>query len=226
MWSFKNQVNFLSAGAGNPSAGSTGSGIFSGKYGPLKTLMSPTPQRTMLVAKVLKSQFWGDQNEDFVLPANTRSYTTEDMAHLFLKRDNLELYTTIPMLPGSDGVVVETVCYEQTCCHFNIQVTQRATALNTESYKYRLTAFDGVKSRRGTLTCALVACTDGTLASCGHRFEVGVQIDAETVFESIEISTTFAGHTYNMPNVVDLAIMPIPYEELRFHESATYFYNG
>lgn len=226
MWSFKNKVNFLSAGAGNPNAGSTGTGIFSGKYGPLKTLMSPTPQRKMLVAKVLKSEFWGDQNEDFVIPSNPHFYTTEDMAHLFLKRDNLELYSTTPMLAGSDGVVVETVCYEQTCCHFNIQVTERKTAPNTEFYKYRLTAFDGVKSRRGTLTCAVVACTDSTLASCGHRFEVGTQIDAEINFESIVISTTFAGHTFNMPNVVDLAIMPIPYEELSFYESATYIYNG
>ena len=224
MWSFKNKVNFLSAGAGNPSVGSTGTGIISGKYGPLKTLMSPTPQRKLLVAEVLKRQFW---DQEIQVPYNSHPYSAEDMAELFLKRDHLELYETMVMEPDANGKVSQVICYEETCCHFDIQV-QRIPKLHqfTSSYKYRLTAFDGVKSRRGTLTCAVVACTDDTLASCGYRFDVGAIIEQEILFESITVSSTFAGHTFNMPNVLDLTMMPISYDELRFEETAPYVANG
>lgn len=226
MWSYKNQVNFLSAGAGNPDNGSTGSGIFSGKYGPLRTLMSPKPQRKLIVAEVLKRQYW-DDGEKFTPPPNPHPYSAEDMSSLFLKRDSLELYTTIPMTPTAEGSVVETVCYDSTCCHFNIKVTPlKKSSMAAKSYKYRLTAFDGVKSKRGTLTCALIACTSDDLASCGYRFESGAIIEPEIKFESIVISTTFAGYTFNMPNVLDLTIMPIPYDQLSFYESAPYIKNG
>lgn len=227
MWAFKNRVNFLSAGAGNPSAGSTGSGIISGKYGPLKTIMAPTPQRKLLVAEVLKSQYWDDEEVAYEVPRNLHPYSTEDMAQLFLKRDSMELFNTIPMVQDSQGLVTETVCYEETCCHFNIQVRplQKRYSMSS-SYQYRLVAFDGVKSRRGTLTCALVACTDNTLASCGYRFDVGAIIEPEINFESIVISTRFVGHAFNMPNVLDLTIMPISYDDLVFHESVPYRSNG
>lgn len=226
MWSFRNKANFLSAGASNPSSGSTGSGIFSGKYGPLKTIMSPIPQRKLLVAEVLKSQYWNDNVADYEVPRNTHEFTAHEMLDLFLKRDNLEHYNTIEMTYSADGVVVETVCYEDTCCHFNIQVSEMPVSNNAKSYKYRLTAFDGVKSRRGTLTCALVACTDNTLASCGYRFDVGSVVEAAIKFESVVISTTFRGDTFNMPNVLDLTIMPILFDQLVYYESLPYITNG
>lgn len=229
MWAYKNEVNFLSAGAGNPERGSTGSGIISGKFGPLKTLMSPVPQRKLLVAKVLKRQYWDEPVEmDDVEPGNVHPYSAEEMAPLFLKRDNLELYNTIPLEPNAEGLAYETVCYEETCCHFEIQARkmERVRALDTRAYKYRLTAFDGVKSNRGTLTCAVIACTDDTLASCGYRFGEGAIIEQEIIFESIVISTTFAGHTFNMPNVLDLTIMPLSYDQVSFYESDVYTSNG
>lgn len=228
MWAYRNKVNFLSAGAGNPDKGSTGSGIFSGKYGPLKTLMSPTPQRTLIVADVLKSQFWHDKDTGYKVPENSHPYSAEEMAELFLKRDNMELFATVPLAADAQGLVDETVCYEETCCHFHVQVTrlQRQTSTSTSAYQYRLTAFDGLKSSRGTLTCAVVACTDDTLASCGYRFGVGATVEPELIFESIVISTTFRGNTFNMPNVLDLTLVPIPYAELVFTESLPYVSNG
>ena len=72
----------------------------------------------------------------------------------------------------------------------------------------------------------MVACTDDTLASCGYRFDVGAIIEQEILFESITVSSTFAGHTFNMPNVLDLTMMPISYDELRFEETAPYVANG
>lgn len=223
MWSFRNKVNFLSAGAGNPSRGSTGTGIFSGKYGPLKTLMSPVPQRKLLVAEVLKSQYWNGNNSDYVLPPNVHEYTTEEMAVMFLKRDNMELFSTTQMVVNTaTGTAVDTVCYGETCCHFNIAVTPLTTSANANSYKYRLVAYDGMKSTRGTLTCAVVACTDDTLASCGYRFAEGQIVEPAIKFQSIVISSTFRSETFNMPNVVDTTIMPIPYDQLDFYESAPY----
>lgn len=223
MWAHKTQVNFLSAGAGNPSRGSTGTGIISGKYGPIKTMMSPIPQRRLIAAQILKRQYWNEENKDYTLPENEHPYSAEDMAELFLKRDNMELFNTIALQPDDQGLVQETICYEETCCHFEIlakQLVKNSPA--SSAYKYRLTAFDGIKSNRGTLTCALVACTDDTLASCGYRFDVGVKIEPEISFESIVIWSTVAGHTFNMANVVDLTVMPIPYDELEFYESAPY----
>jgi pantetheine hydrolase len=44
-WAYKNNVNFLSSGANHPEVGSTGTGIFAGKYGGLVSFMTPLLQR-------------------------------------------------------------------------------------------------------------------------------------------------------------------------------------
>lgn len=40
-WAYKNNVNLLAAGRNLPSVGSTGSGIYHGRFGPLTAVMSP-----------------------------------------------------------------------------------------------------------------------------------------------------------------------------------------
>lgn len=45
MWAYKNNVNLLSAGANNPSVGSSGTGIYAGRLGPLASTMSGTDEK-------------------------------------------------------------------------------------------------------------------------------------------------------------------------------------
>lgn len=51
-WAFENNVNLIGAGASNPAYGSTGSGIFAGKYGANFKIVSPKPIRKLFVSKV------------------------------------------------------------------------------------------------------------------------------------------------------------------------------
>jgi pantetheine hydrolase len=44
-WAYKNNVNLLTSGANQPEVGSTGTGIFAGRYGPLVSFMTPLLQR-------------------------------------------------------------------------------------------------------------------------------------------------------------------------------------
>lgn len=51
-WAYRHNVNLISAGASNPIFGSTGSGIFAGRYGALTEIISPDPIQKMLTTVV------------------------------------------------------------------------------------------------------------------------------------------------------------------------------
>lgn len=54
-WANANNVVLLASGGNNPEYGSSGSGIYIGKHGPLKVLMSPNKEKRVMVARVPKN---------------------------------------------------------------------------------------------------------------------------------------------------------------------------
>lgn len=98
-------------------------------------------------------------------------------------------------------------------------------------YRYRLAAFDGARSFQGfaearVTVCAVLACTGTTLASCGTRFESGVNTVPIVVFNSIELKETvdlegsFLGEQKYMvlPTSLDTSILPLEVDEFEYSE--------
>lgn len=105
-----------------------------------------------------------------------------DMLKLYLKRDQLDQYNTT--LVESNRAYSTEICSGDVCCQFSIDVefqepsrppkNDYADAAATDYYKYRVAAFDGMRTfdgfaDGGVKVCAVYACTDDTPASCGTR---------------------------------------------------------
>lgn len=54
-WANANNVVLLASGGNNPEYGSSGTGIYVGKHGAMKVLMSPNKEKRLLIAKVPKN---------------------------------------------------------------------------------------------------------------------------------------------------------------------------
>ncbi|XP_059619754.1 vanin-like protein 1 [Phlebotomus argentipes] len=223
MWAWKHNVNFLGAGANNPEVGSTGSGIFAGRKGPLTYVMSSTPMRRLLVANVPKAHtLEGPYTHDPVAVKQTE----EQMLDLHLKRDHLDIYTT-KLVNVSQEKGSEKLCFDTLCCDFDYELTFDDSLVTDESdyYRYHLAVFDGVRTydnvaTGGVLTCGLFACPSDDLESCATRFNASDNVVSPVTFTSIKISGAFPSksHVLTMPNALDNLINPINFNEFHYEE--------
>lgn len=229
MWATKNRVNFLAAGANYPRVGSTGSGIYS-KDGPLTAIMSPVEQRKLLVAEVLKRQYWDSDTRDYVPPVP--EYTQSELLNLTLKRDHLDVYSS--QIINLNEAINKRLCYGKLCCSFQITATRLDVSPNAKSYKYRMFVFDGVRTydgfaSGGTFACALVSCTSDELGTCGQRFDKADLVEPDFLVESLEITGNFRSNEniLSMPNTNSLeGLYPIPQSEYVYEESSDFSENG
>lgn len=226
MWTVKQRVNFLAAGAGNPSYGSTGTGIYS-KQGAIKTVMSGNPLRKVLVAEVPKKQFWNDQDLQDKFTYIPNDFSTND-EQVFLKRDHLDVYSAqyLDFAGATAASITENLCYDDDlCCKFDIKASKRTVKDTSSTYKYFLVVFDGVRSydgfaTGGIFTCALISCLNSTLASCGKRFEPTVEVEQEYTFDMITIEGDFRTNDDNLalPNTLDRQLNPLLTNAYTFEE--------
>lgn len=222
MWSMKQGVNFLAAGASNPNVGSTGSGIFS-KDGPIAAIMSGTPLRRAFVAEVTKKQFWNDPTVKVQQPQRVVEDTKPE--DIRMKRDKLEVYSAKHLTNLKQvSNVKEHLCYEELCCDFEIEVAHKAMMVS-RSYQHFIVVFDGVRSydgfaTGGTFACAVISCLNETLASCGLRFDAEDAIEQDLTFEAIRISGRFRStdDILALPNTVDHKLLPLPHNSYQFEE--------
>lgn len=224
MWAHKNQVNFLAAGAGNPMSGSTGSGIFS-RDGPIKTIMSGNKLRKVFVAEVPKKEFWDDPEVKgkFGLIENDVPQNEELIA---MKRDHLDVYKSKFLDFTRKNSHSEDLCFDDTCCHFEVTGRRQSIEKDAKSYKHFLVAFDGVRTydgfaTGGVFTCALISCLNETLASCGRRFDPTETVGHEVVFDLIEITGTFRDteDQLNLGNTLDHQLQSLPFDSFEYKES-------
>ncbi|KAL5279091.1 BTD.2 family protein [Megaselia abdita] len=225
-WSEVNDVNFLSAGANFPEDQNSGSGIFAGKWGALEYIISGTRTRKLITAKVPK------KNQKFQ-PTNkvSRAFNALDIpprvTEIVTKRDyNIDLFKTELLLPYQLSLDTE-ICHNGLCCEFSIKREQRFSAQTYLSYEYRVGAFNGAGTLQRMETtelgiCAIFACTNKELSSCGRIFPQNSGIVANDLyFKSIEIKTQYKvkNRLLVMPSTVNGRFEPLPVDAYKVTKS-------
>ncbi|CAL1687896.1 unnamed protein product [Lasius platythorax] len=222
-WSFSEDVNVLASGYNNPSGGSTGSGIYLGRKGVAKAIMSNTIHEEVLVFEVLKikkeSRFNKDHHDHSkdhdqkVLPYDHKEEniykelwkkqfdnTVANNDVVYLLHENISAFETFSL----EGDVNKTVCQNNFCCDFKIEVVTI-----DPSTKYRLVVFSGIRIygniEAGVRVCSIIQCSNDVISSCGSVQE------SKTVFSNIEIAATF--HDYKnilvMPSTLRSDLLPL-----------------
>lgn len=224
-WAQANNVNFLTAGASAPQTQTTGSGIFAGKWGALEHVISEYPDRKMLIAKVPK------KNSNFV-PRTILTSPRYDPVELpprktsiGWKRDaNVDLFTT-EILDSTQAKVNKKICHQDFCCQFDIDMEKiDRSGSYFQGYTYRLAAYEG----SGTLhrvekgefgICAVMACTNKELSSCGTVFPNDVSnVANDFFFKGINIKGTYEKKEKMivMPSTVNFAFEPLPADSYKY----------
>lgn len=208
-WSYSEDVNLLVAGYNTPTAGNTGSGIYLGRRGIGKAIMSNTIREEILIFEVpkKKSRFHKDLQESGKKQFDS---TMADGDTVFLLHDNINAFETFSL---EERNVTKTVCQNGFCCDFTVEVTTI-----DPSIKYRLVAFSGVRLystvEAGVRACGIIQCLNDEISSCGS-----VQ-KSKTVFRRIEVMATFRKNFLIMPSTLRSDLLPFfenwVYDELDF----------
>uniref|UniRef100_A0A336K3I7 CSON000083 protein n=1 Tax=Culicoides sonorensis TaxID=179676 RepID=A0A336K3I7_CULSO len=229
-WAYKNNVNLLAAGANLPSIGSTGSGIYHGRFGPLTAVMNPDNQTKILVAEVPK--FIGNVSASLPVAVPIVPNTPSAMLNLYLKRDQIDKYVSeLIVIPeefsgNSTSLYFDAdVCDGDFCCDFDFNVTVLPTNPGSLYYNYRFAAYSGWRTFDGfadgaVRVCAVLACTDESLQSCGRRFGSNVQVEDKIIFDYIKVETVYEerAKVLTMPNSLDTSLLPLNPREFTYNE--------
>lgn len=68
--------------------------------------------------------------------------------------------------------------------------------------------------------CAVFACTDNTLASCGRRFGSDIPFEEKVQFDYIKVETVLRAKSkaHMMPNTLDTSLLPLNPSEFNYVE--------
>jgi len=229
-WASANNVNLLAAGLNMPSNGNTGSGIYSGRFGPLRTLITETPTVSTLTAQVPIEPGLATivVNQPSNSEADTESTRQAAANDLRLSRENLNEYNVAHLNFAQNTTQNGTLCHGEFCCTYYIEVEARPATQNVVSYSYAVAVFNGRRPfntvpsqwHAGLQICSVVACTEGgSTRTCGLRFNRDslVQQDRYT-FNTINLSARFqnAPHIVTMPNTLNSALLSINPNDLSY----------
>lgn len=223
-WAFGNNVNLLAAGSSRPEVGSTGSGIYNGRFGALTGVMSSKAISKIYQAAVPKMRISPVQPVYGLLERSN----PEDMLSLYLKRDNFTPFTSIEV-PPTNGHIVTYVCNGAICCDFDLDIQYQPPTTDGVAYRYRLVAYDGLRTffsevpkREAVQLCAILACKTELEESCSDRFEKDKKLNGGLTFVKVKIETELSGeqNVLAMPTSSDLSIMPYRVDDFSFQEKA------
>lgn len=173
-WAYRNDVNFLGAGANDPLLGNGGSGIYSGKSGALISMITGENKTRLLVHEVPK-------RPGHPVRKPSPAYNGSNFNNFKLKQDQLESYTFRNIkLPDSRTKRRHhnfQLCTknDDLCCNFAIDITLHSVPNNSApDYTYMAAVFSGKRSfdevNDGDIrTCAVLACTSCNTTTCGKR---------------------------------------------------------
>ncbi len=124
-WAYSKNVNLLAAGASFPIWGTSGSGIYAGKLGPLISAIDGESKTQLLTATVPKRTSWISSVVD-----KTIRKTPKELETLTLYREEMDNYTSVVIpsnvtkfrreIRNSDGSL---------CCNFNIELNSQNNGL-------------------------------------------------------------------------------------------------
>lgn len=209
MWSYTADVNFLGAGYNDPAVGSAGSGIFRGRDGAITMTFPDEPTSLLLVADLPKLQHTRSAN--YVQQSAYQPHQTKipPEPSVYLKRENLTAYVSKSL----DELEKDSLlCHNRLCCDFSFRYTNLT---EWQNYRYRGLVFDGVRTFDGAATggiqaCAIVACENDTVTSCGVRVQPLLN------FISLSINGNFSGKSLQMPSTLQQADQLLPLNSTDF----------
>ncbi|XP_022215025.2 LOW QUALITY PROTEIN: vanin-like protein 1 [Drosophila obscura] len=232
-WAFGNDVNLLAADASNPSGRTTGSGIYAGRAGRLTASINEMPARLLLKAHVPKRrpglpayQLPAQLDPIFQPLLETPRYTK-----VATYRDyNVDIFTST-LLDADFVNISQQLCHGSAfCCDFHVQrqaFPGDASAL--QAYRYRLGVYLGNETtlirvdRSEQAICALFACRDEEIQSCGYVFPEASRVGNKHHFTSIRIGGTFPaaprGRRLIMPSTLDGLFMPVAVAHYNWSEA-------
>lgn len=219
-WAHANDVNLLSAGGSLPSDQYTRSGIFAGKYGALMSNMSETSIRNIFVARVPRNK-----NNNSFKPLIMKTEFTSRPTNIAWNRDyNVDLFST-ELLDSFQKYENHRVCHNNFCCSFTVIFKAKSSTPETllGRYEYRIGVYEGP----GTLQrmekaelgiCAIMACTNKELWSCGQIFNGSVPVGNDFQFLNITIKGNYTKRQKMlvMPSTVDSAFQPLPVDSYQY----------
>lgn len=145
-------------------------------------------------------------------PKSPTACQEEQQPQVHPKLEDFSNYSTFRL--GSEAMFENStvrVCHKDFCCEFNVALEMKD---NGGRYQYRLAVYDGPSSFPGkdaaVQICAVVACADGDVASCGllSLAETALQ---STVFHTIRISGEFRDKkSLHLANTLTANYLPMP----------------
>lgn len=217
-WAYATNATLLAAGANNRKKGSGGSGLYQGATGPLIFTIVGADVSKGLVAKIPGTA---------ARSKNTRAVDrkAKEMDVFRISSDNLKPYTSKLLLRGSNHVDARVCSYAnetQFCCHFQLELEWQAKD-DKKHYQYHMVAFSGTRtfgrvSKGGVEVCAVVACLNDSLSSCGKRFRDYNTISWPTIFKKIFIEAEFDDdpNKFQFPNSLLSNIEPIHVDDFEW----------
>lgn len=192
-WSYATDSTLLAAGGNDVSVGSTGSGIYAGKKGPIIYIQSNRDGTTLLTAKVYKKGRNGNSTGTLIeitpkSPNGTMKMKTEislkdyNTAHLTPELNIL--LDDFKRNPSINVNVEKQLCQGGFCCYFSVYMTlmyKNITDFPSDmiskpdrfnNYEYKLAIFNGVRTFDGFATggiqvCSIIPCLNKNISSCG-----------------------------------------------------------
>lgn len=146
-----------------------------------------------------------------------------DMLKLKLKRDQLDVYNT-SIINFNKAKQSHEICHEKFCCTFNLGIEVISPeSSNSPFYIYRMAAYNGLRTFDGfadgaVKVCAIMACVDDSLKSCGERHTVPVHDKLK--FNSIKLKVSYGrdDNVLFMPSTLDTSIMPFESKDYEYDE--------
>ncbi|EDV47344.1 vanin-like protein 1 [Drosophila erecta] len=232
-WAFGNDVNVLAADASKPAGRTSGSGIYAGRGGRLVAEIFEQPTTKLFISEVPKRSH-GQLSPSFT-PLFTPQRKTQRLTGLAAYRDNnVDIFEG--ELLAEDFLSFERqLCHGSFCCSFSIErkVTSPAenevTSSEAKSYRYRIGVYWGNETtvigvdRTEQATCALFACTDVRIASCGYIFPENQEVINTHHFTKLSISGNFPaaprGRRLIMPSTLNALFLPVSVADYEWQES-------
>lgn len=225
-WAFANNVNLLAADGSQPSGRTSGSGIYAGRSGRQIAAIYQQPTLKLLKARLPKRSL-GGAVEPEALPAFQPQLITARHTELATYRDyNLDIFST-QLLPSDFVNVTQQICHGGFCCSFQLERRPIESAVAYATYRYRLGAYFGNETtfilvdRSEQAVCALFACVDDELSSCGRIFPSRFDVANRHYFQRIRIEALFpaARRRLIMPSTLDGSMMPLPVTQFNWTET-------
>lgn len=208
-YSVLNGVNFLASGMSDLDILMGGSGIYSANGEILSAFISGKNESKLLIANVPKvtrrQNLSNSCNKGEEVPKsslapyiNLRKTMREEMENHTLYSINL-----------NETYIYKSICgSNKFCCTFNAII--RRTTREPPNYSYKLLIYDGVTQfdvkTIGFRQCAIVACTNINVDSCGDRLETP---PTGIYFEDLSITGTFDNtDSRYMPLTVTYDLLP------------------